>query len=628
MSYGSRQGRGGHAASGTFEQSSADEFQIIDDEKLKQIDTPDEIEFNSTTRDVILVAVLFMIAYSVSLKQIHRYLHLKEYAARDIDERIIRTVTCHVCALSLTIAIFYVTILPLSMVSNELLLIAQGRPTSAWYLQWLSTELFGFIWKCLSICSIFSLFVLLPFCYFLLESEALTPSTVQVAASTNTNSPTLVKAKKTYEQDFRDRYVNYVQHLCSRFFQTCVIFLLFFAILALLTAIFSKIFGLLVDVFTLPVLFHEAYSFASVCLLLLSAPRGFRKMFEKVQELLENPTYLRKTGSLTLIQTQLDTLYRKMGSSFINDHDKGAISKEIQLLQTKLASLRKNVSFWKKVVYPIALVLLLALPVLSVLICSYHIFELIFQEQSRVFMRRAAAKESPWNILTIPKAWYFSVMGAIFSKKRAGLALGQHSLSFFGPLGTIVEAILVPYLYTSSMFGFYTLPVLKQLRPTLADTSLQAVIVNCVITLTMSSALPLLCRTLDFVEPHDTINPQKRGSSLVDENLTVVLGLNILFAVSTTFTILTYLNKNFMRMYRAFRFHFFSSSSDHVHYSGPGSPLFGSPSAIKSASQVSRRRSLGGDTTDFGTDCMSDASLQQDPIPTAMTSSVASLKFD
>ena len=121
-------------------------------------------------------------------------------------------------------------------------------------------------------------------------------------------------------------------------------------------------------------------------------------------------------------------------------------------------------------------------------------------------------------------------MGLAFGKKQSGIRLGQHSLSFFGPVGTIVESALVPYLYASSMFGFYTLPMVKELKPALGDTSLQSIIVNCVITLTMSSALPLLCRTLDLVEPHDTINPSRRGSAIVDENLQLVLGLNILCA--------------------------------------------------------------------------------------------------
>jgi len=440
------------------------------------------------------------------------------------------------------------------------------------------------------------------------------------------SSQTGVESRKTHEQDFRDRYVNYVQHLCSRFFQTLVIFTLLFAILALLTVIFSKIFGQDTDFTGIPVAFHEGYTFLSVCLLLFSAPLGFLKTFEKVQELLENPTYLPKRGSESLVQIQLDTLYRKLESSYTCDFERMQIMDEIRILEAKMITLRKRVSFWKKVLYPIALILLLALPVISVLICSYHIFELIFQEQSRVFMQREVARPvRGWNLFSAIRLGFFKVMGLAFGKKQSGIRLGQHSLSLFGPVGTIVESALVPYLYASSMFGFYTLPMVKELKPALGDTSLQSIIVNCVITLTMSSALPLLCRTLDLVEPHDTINPSRRGSAIVDENLQLVLGLNILFALSNTVTLVIYLNKNFVCLYRAFRSHFWHDGQSSVHQASPGhgatSPLLGSPVAIKSSSQVSRRLSLGAET-----DCTSDIN---DPlVPTAMTSSVASLKFD
>ena len=101
-----------------------------------------------------------MIIYGLCLKKIHQFLHFREFTQRHIDERIVRTISCNVCAFSLTTAIIFISILPLSMISNELILATQTSKAH-WYLQWLSTELFSTLWKCISICSIVSNFVLL-----------------------------------------------------------------------------------------------------------------------------------------------------------------------------------------------------------------------------------------------------------------------------------------------------------------------------------------------------------------------------------------------------------------------------------------------------------------------------------
>ena len=182
---------------------SSKEFQIIDDILHSRQDSQEEITFNSTTRDIILISCVCMIIYSLMLKQIHHYLHKKELSQRHIDERIIRTVSAHACAFSLTTTLFFIIILPVSMISNEILLAATACKNkhkycenSSWYLQWLSTELFSTLWTCISISSIISSFVFLPFCYFFLESEATISKTTRISDE----SQNTFHVKKTHQQ--------------------------------------------------------------------------------------------------------------------------------------------------------------------------------------------------------------------------------------------------------------------------------------------------------------------------------------------------------------------------------------------------------------------------------------------
>ena len=474
---------------------SSEEFQIIDDILHSRQDSQEEITFNSTTRDIILISCVCMIIYSLMLKQIHHYLHKKELSQRHIDERIIRTVSAHACAFSLTTTLFFIIILPVSMISNEILLAATACKNkhkycenSSWYLQWLSTELFSTLWTCISISSIISSFVFLPFCYFFLESEATISKTTRISDE----SQNTFHVKKTHQQDDRDRYINYIQHLCNRFLQTLVIFVLFFGILALLTAIFTQF----RDIWRLPNLFFEGFTVINLFLLLISAPQGFRNMFEKAQQLLEKPIYsLKKESTIFLIQTEIDSLERKLEMK--PDEE---IKLKLKNLMSKKSIFIKNVSFWKKLVYPLVVLMLIILPIFSILISGYHVLEILYTEKIKTI------KNTNWMTML-----FFNLLEKLYfldGRKQSGnKKLGVSGLSFFGPIGTIVEALLVPYLYISSVYGFYTWAVFKKLRPVKSESSLHLMIINSFIVLSLSSALPLLCRILDFVEPHETINP-------------------------------------------------------------------------------------------------------------------------
>lgn len=74
--------------------------------------------------------------------------------------------------------------------------------------------------------------------------------------------------------------------------------------------------------------------------------------------------------------------------------------------------------------------------------------------------------------------------------------LGISSLSKLGPLGAGLEVIVIFYLAATSTVGLYTMPFMQNVRPKKRRTSLTMLLVNCILVLLLSSALPLLTRIL------------------------------------------------------------------------------------------------------------------------------------
>lgn len=108
--------------------------------------------------------------------------------------------------------------------------------------------------------------------------------------------------------------------------------------------------------------------------------------------------------------------------------------------------------------------------------------------------------------------------------------LGAASTSNLGVLGAAFEVIVILYFMCASAVGFYNSPLLSRLKPHPHDTPMTKVIGNCVVLLVLSSALPLMARTLGITR----FNLLGRFGSLEWlGNWWLVLGYNLLFLVLT-----------------------------------------------------------------------------------------------
>uniref|UniRef100_A0A8C0YWQ1 Limb development membrane protein 1 n=1 Tax=Canis lupus familiaris TaxID=9615 RepID=A0A8C0YWQ1_CANLF len=198
--------------------------------------------------------------------------------------------------------------------------------------------------------------------------------------------------------------------------------------------------------FYLPYL-YSCISLMGCLLLLLCTPVGLSRMFTVMGQLLVKPTILEDLDEqIYIITLEEEALQRRLnGLSSSVDYNIMDLEQELEnvkTLKTKLER-RKKASAWERnLVYPAVMVLLLI---------------------------------------------------------ETGPGIGNASLSAFGFVGAALEIILIFYLMVSSVVGFYSLRFFGNFIPKKDDTTMTKIIGNCVSILVLSSALPVMSRTLGLV---------------------------------------------------------------------------------------------------------------------------------
>uniref|UniRef100_A0A3B5AJ66 Limb development membrane protein 1 like n=1 Tax=Stegastes partitus TaxID=144197 RepID=A0A3B5AJ66_9TELE len=380
------------------------------------------------------------------------------------------------CTFTLSVAVCAVLLLPISILSNEVLL---TFPHS-YYMQWLNGSLIHGLWNLVFLFSNLSLVFLMPFAYFFTESEGFAGSKKGVMA-------------RVYE---------------------AVVLLLLLALLVL--GIVWVASALLHDniarkslydlwEYYLPYL-YSGISLFGVLLLLLCTPFGLSRMFSVTGSLLVKPRLLEDVeDTLCCTVFEEDSLSRKLNcnTSCWVKLDMEAMKKDYQAVRSKRVALemRRKASPWQRNLgYPLAMLMLLALTVMCVLMVCFNVLELLLDETA---MPRGM--EDPH--------------------------LGMASFSMFGSLGAAVQVVLILYLMVASVVGFYSSPLFTGLMPRARDTNLTQMIANCVSLLILSSALPVFSRTLGITR-FDLLGDFGRYNWL--GNFYIVFLYNMLFAGLTS----------------------------------------------------------------------------------------------
>ncbi|XP_026148325.1 limb region 1 protein homolog isoform X1 [Mastacembelus armatus] len=439
-----------------------------------------EQNFHSQVREYIICFLLFAVLYIVSYCIITRYKRKSD--DHEDEDAVVNRISLYLCTFTLAVSGGAVFLLPFSIISNEILL---SFPRS-YYIQWLNGSLIHGLWNLVSLFSNLCLFVLMPFAYFFLESEGFAGSKKGIKA-----------------------------RILETFVMLFLLALLILGIVWVASALIDNDAASMESLydlweFYLPYL-YSCISLMGGLLLLMCTPVGLSRMFTVMGQLLVKPTILEDLDEqIYCIHLQEEALQRRLNGSSSHTYTRGSfaqqLNKELDNIRNQRNKLerRKKASIWEKnLLYPIVMLILLSGTTISVLMVALNILYLLVDETA------------------MPKG----------STDRG---IGNTSLSTFGVAQAVLEIILMFYLMVSSVVGFYSLRVFKGLTPRKDDTTMTTIIGCCVSILVLSSALPVMSRTLGITR-FDLLGDFGRFNWL--GNFYIVLSYNLLFAVATTLSL-------------------------------------------------------------------------------------------
>ncbi|KAM9337710.1 limb region 1 protein homolog isoform 3-T3 [Symphorus nematophorus] len=427
-----------------------------------------EQNFHSQVREYIICFLLFAVLYIVSYCIITRYKRKSD--DHEDEDAVVNRISLYLCTFTLAVSGGAVFLLPFSIISSEILL---SFPKN-YYIQWLNGSLIHGLWNLVSLFSNLCLFVLMPFAYFFLESEGFAGSKKGIKA-----------------------------RILETFVMLFLLALLILGIVWVASALIDNDAASMESLydlweFYLPYL-YSCISLMGGLLLLLCTPVGLSRMFTVMGQLLVKPTILEDLDEqIYCIHLQEEALQRRLNGMSVGD-----LNKELDNIRNQRNKLerRKKASGWEKnLLYPMVMLILLAGTTISVIIVALNILYLLVDETA------------------MPKG----------STDRG---IGNTSLSTFGVAQAALEIILMFYLMVSSVVGFYSLRVFEVLTPRKDDTTMTTIIGCCVSILVLSSALPVMSRTLGITR-FDLLGDFGRFNWL--GNFYIVLSYNLLFAVVTT----------------------------------------------------------------------------------------------
>uniref|UniRef100_A0A915C8A2 Uncharacterized protein n=1 Tax=Parascaris univalens TaxID=6257 RepID=A0A915C8A2_PARUN len=439
-------------------------------EVSEEFDDEREQRFHHFVRQHIICLLLFVTLYLISrwiLGLLKTCSDNDELYAGKEDFFVFR-ISLWMCTCSLAISIGAATLLPFSVIGSEIL---QAYPDS-YYFQWLNWPLIHSLWNYVFALSNLSLFVLLPFAYFFIES-----------------------------QGFRGQG----KGIMARVYETVAVCIMLIVVLICLADVVQsfllfqqKSISLSLLSFTsvdLPFI-YSCVSLIGVFTLLITTPIGFAHMFTVVSNhlLAANSSLTMDANEHTISRLEYETQKLRLVRNGCPAGSLPLTPPEPFLPQKPLRGYQKVL---QSVKYPLAIIILLLLTAVSVLMVLINTLQLLFG----------------YRALPV-YAQYIEV----------------NSRHTFGIFGALVEVIIISYLMVASLVGVYSVPLLRRLRPRKGKTTMTFIIANCTTVLVLSSALPVLARTLG-ITTFDLLGAY--GSFNWLSNFTLVWTYNVAFAIAT-----------------------------------------------------------------------------------------------
>ncbi|XP_068630945.1 protein Lilipod [Battus philenor] len=479
--------------------------------------------FHNNVREQIIFLLLFILLYLFSFMLIEKFRRRdsEDYFTADEDEVKVYRISLWLCTFALAVSLGSALLLPVSIVSNEVLIL---YPNS-YYVKWLNSSLIQGLWNHVFLFSNLSLFVFLPFAYLFSESSGFPGC----------------------------------RGLRGRVYETFIVLALLGVVMLGLAYVISawlegdrSSIDALLNLWTYLPFLYSCVSFVGVLMLLVFTPLGFVRLFGVVGGVLVKPQFLRDLDEEYYVYSfEEKTIRRRINTSvatgvgYISPEpmypDRGDISapvttdlsmtkdghmtalhcmetpllrlrngalqaglnerlQKVVAMRKEVENQRKTSSLQRNVVYPLAMLLLLALTTITVLMVLQNTLELLI------------------GIKALP-----------LSTRQ--FTLGIASLSKLGWAGATLEAFLILYLHAASLTGLSAPMRALRLLPRTQRTPLARIIALCALLLAHSTAQPLLVKILGITN-FDLLGEFGRIEWL--GNFKLVLLYNAIFAATVT----------------------------------------------------------------------------------------------
>lgn len=475
--------------------------------------------FHNNVREQIIILLLFLLLYILSFTVLKTFKKIEneDYFTLDQDEITVYRISTWLCTFSLAVSIAGVLLLPISIISNEVLI---SYPNS-YYIKWLNSSLIHGLWNYIFLFSNVSLFVLLPFTYLFAESVG---------------------------------FLGYRKGIVGRVYETLTVL----SLLGLLVLGITYVISALIDKdnssiqtllnlwsYYLPFL-YSCISFFGVLMLLVCTPLGFVKLFDVVGQFYIKPQFLKNFNEEyyhcvfeeECLRRRLkhakpsENSYNNVSplisddSELLKDEHVPSSNKktlrngelfyallsrlnELEKRRKLLDKRRKASAFKGNLLYPLAMLSLIGLTSVAVLLVAQNTVALL------IGLRALNFNSTHFN-------------------------LGTSSLSQLGSFGAALEVILIFYMIATSSVGLYTTPFMSRFRPIPRGTPFGLIVGNCALLLIFSSALPVLSKILGITN-FDLLGHFGNIDWL--DNLKIVVCYNILFATASTFCLINKLDR-------------------------------------------------------------------------------------
>jgi len=483
-----------------------------------------EEEFYNWLRVHVIVLLFCCFVYILSYIQLLKYHQSSERLGGGMFDDYAKTtrICLYICAVPVGVAIGNTLLLPMSMISNE---VVHLYPDS-YLLEWLNGSLVHSIWECLYSFNCISLIIIIPFIYFYTESVGLTRRRGQL--------PRVMEASILL--------VLFLIIICS----------IILVSIALVQTDYSY-FGLVVEYGSSIILYIHS---GIICIwlfftVIIFTPKGLIIIFNKVSSSIVKPNifgnYEQEINKLRIEET---SIRKKLSPLNVLSHQQQISMcdklREIWFKKSEIEDKLKATYLQRNILCPVVMTIIIFITGAALFLVIIHIWKMIFygdeelhsnsfkggyRNDIRNLKKRSICRGEDYESMTSSICHEMTLQ----SRNRRN-ALGAYSMSAFGAYGIFIEIVVIIFLSASSIVGLYSLPSLTKLRPKPQQTLLRGILLNTAIILISSSSFSIHSRILGITD-FELQGSFGRFNWL--GNFKIVFFLNVLFACSIVYFLRT-----------------------------------------------------------------------------------------